>query len=157
MYMWHSTFRYTTPPLGELWWYLRGAGTPGHPRAHHHKARGQKYPSMLLDFSKNWYPEVKFYGEFKNLGPEISTYPHFPQLPTIISLPICHHIGKCGWLQILGYRFLNSPYNFTSRYQFLEKSNNIKGYFWPRATWWYARGACPGWGWYTEKLNATYK
>ena len=84
---------------------------------------------MLLDFSKNWYPEVKFYGEFKNLGPEISTYPHFPQLPTIISLPICHHIGKCGWLQILGYRFLNSPYNFTSRYQFLEKSNNIKGYF----------------------------
>ena len=139
------------------------------PRAYHHVARGQKYPLMFLDFSKNWYPEVKFYGEFKNLGPEISTYPHFPQLPTIISLPICHHIGKCGWLQILGYRFLNSPYNFTSRYQFLEKSNNIEGYFWPRALWWCARG-CPGVPgghmpgglarggvWYTEKLNATYK
>ena len=108
------------------------------------------------DYHKNWHREVKLYAEFENRGLEISTHPHFPQLPTIISLPICHHIGNCGWLQILGCRFLNSPYNFTSRYQFLEKSNNIKGYFWPRATWWYARGACPGWGWYTEKLNATY-
>ena len=133
---------YQTPP-GRLWWYLPGAGTPGHPRAHHHVTRGQKYPLMLLDFSKNCYPDVKLYGEFKNRGPKICTYPQFPIWWHIGNEIIVGNCGKCGWVEISGPQFLNSPYNFTSGYQFLEKSNNIEGYFWPRALWWCARG-CPG-------------
>ena len=41
----------------------------------------------------------------------------------------------CVSVDILGGQFLNVSCNITCVYQFVDKSNNIKGYFSPRAIW----------------------